>query len=296
MTRILVVEDSRTQAMAIRLLLRDSGFETETAFHGREALEALARDSFDVVLTDLVMPVMNGLELVEAVRRDHPGVPVVLMTALGSEEIAARALRKGAASYVPKRLLRELIVPTLQDVLAVVWAARDRRQVLRCLARAELDFHLENDVTLVAPLIGHLEPLLERLHGCDSTERLRVGMALREAVLNAIEHGNLEVSSELRQEDERAFRELVEQRRRLQPYSARRVLVQTSISREEVLFVVRDQGPGFNATELPDPQDPANLERIGGRGLLLMRAFMDQVEHNASGNQVTLVKRLASLP
>jgi anti-sigma regulatory factor (Ser/Thr protein kinase) len=67
--------------------------------------------------------------------------------------------------------------------------------------------------------------------------------------------------------------------------------VRTCIGREEILFVVSDEGPGFRSSQLPDPEDPANLERVGGRGLLLMRAFMDHVEHNPTGNQVTMARR-----
>src|SRR5882762_2619217 len=102
MSRVLVVEDSKTQAQQIKLLLEDASYEVEIAQHGLEAMAALRRAVPDIVLTDLEMPQMNGLELVEAVRRDFAWVPVVLMTAHGSEEIAALALRKGAASYVPK--------------------------------------------------------------------------------------------------------------------------------------------------------------------------------------------------
>jgi CheY-like chemotaxis protein/anti-sigma regulatory factor (Ser/Thr protein kinase) len=291
MTRVLVVEDSLTQAAEIALLLQDAGFETELAGHGEEALAALKKGAFDVVLTDMVMPVMNGLELVEAVRREHPGVPVVLMTARGSEEIAVEALRKGAASYVPKRILATSIVATLDDVLAVARAEWDQRKVLGCLTEVELTFTLDNDVAVVAPLTAYLEPHLARLHGSDRTERLRVGMALREALLNAIEHGNLEVSSELRQHDEREYRALIEQRRRQSPYQERRVCLWAHIDRELLVFVVTDEGPGFNPSALPDPNDPANMEQIGGRGLLLIRTFMDHVEHNAAGNQITLVKR-----
>jgi anti-sigma regulatory factor (Ser/Thr protein kinase) len=216
------------------------------------------------------------------------------MTAVGSEEIAVEALRKGAASYIPKRNLTECLVPTLEDVLAVARAERNELQMLNCLTQTEFHFTLENDGALVAPLIGHLEPHLARLHGSDRTERLRIGMALREAVLNAIEHGNLEVSSDLRQDDEHLFRDQVEQRRRQSPYRERRVHVQARIGRDEARFVVADQGPGFNPAALPDPNDPANLERIGGRGLLLICTFMDHVEHNAAGNQITLVKRPAA--
>ena len=75
-----------------------------------------------MVLTDLNMPEMNGLQLVEAARGDFPAVPVVLMTALGSEEIAVEALQKGAASYVPKRNLAQDIADTLDRVVAVAQA------------------------------------------------------------------------------------------------------------------------------------------------------------------------------
>ena len=291
MTRILVVEDSPTQAMQIALLLQDAGFETELAGNGKEALALLGKGPFDLVLTDMVMPEMNGLELVEAVRRDRPAVPVVLMTALGSEELAVEALRRGAASYVPKRILNEEIVSTLENVLGVARAEWDRRKVLGCLTAADLSFTLENDGRLAEPLIAHLEPHLERLHGWDRTERMRICLALREAVLNAIEHGNLEVSSDLRQVDEREFRDKLDERRRQPPYAERRVRVRAQISREEAVFDVADEGPGFNPSTLPDPDDPANMERIGGRGLLLIRTFMDEVRHNAAGNRITLVKR-----
>ena len=57
------------------------------------------------------------------------------------------------------------------------------------------------------------------------------------------------------------------------------------------MFVIRDEGPGFDVSKLPDPTDPANLEKRSGRGLLLMRAFMAEVKHNARGNELTLVWR-----
>ena len=74
---------------------------------GREALAAIQRDPPDLVLTDLQMPEMNGLELVVAIRTTYPAIPVILMTAHGSEEIAMEALQKGAASFVPKKNLAQ---------------------------------------------------------------------------------------------------------------------------------------------------------------------------------------------
>ena len=62
------------------------------------------------------------------------------------------------------------------------------------------------------------------------------------------------------------------------------------------MFVIRDEGPGFDASSLPDPTDPANLEKRSGRGLLLIRAFMSDVRHNDRGNEVMLTYRLQKRP
>ena len=120
---------------------------------------------------------------------------------------------------------------------------------------------------------------------------MRIGVALREAVVNAIYHGNLELTSQLREDDESAFDRLAEQRLAEGVFAGRRVHVTARETRNDVTYVIRDEGRGFDPTTLPDPTDPANLERSTGRGLLLIRTFMDEVHHNAVGNEITLVKR-----
>jgi CheY-like chemotaxis protein/anti-sigma regulatory factor (Ser/Thr protein kinase) len=291
MTRVLIVEDSPTQAEQIRCLLEDAGLDVEAAANGREALQVIGRRPFDLVATDLEMPEMNGLQLVEAIRQDHPALPVLLMTAHGSEEIAALALRKGAASYVPKSYLEQDLVPTLEQILAVTKADRQHRRALECLADSQAHFVLPNDTGLITPLVGYLGDVVTRLGLCDQTEVMRVGIALHEALINAVEHGNLEVSSELRQQDELHYEDMLRTRRQQPPYRDRCVHLTARLSPAEAAFVVRDEGPGFNPSVLADPTDPANLERIGGRGLLLIRTFMDEVYHNRAGNEVTLIKR-----
>ena len=68
------------------------------------------------------------------------------------------------------------------------------------------------------------------------------------------------------------------------------------LSRSEAVFVIRDDGSGFDPDAQPDPTEPTNRERISGRGLLLIRTFVDCVSHNSLGNEVTLVKRLNRNP
>src|SRR4051812_35348739 len=196
MTRILVVDDDRPQAEEFAVLLRNAGCEVTLAGNGREAIDLLRHDVPDVVLTDLDMPVMDGLELVRQIRRDFPALPVILMTAMGGGGAAARALREGAAGYVRKRSLAREVVRTVGSVLAVARSLPQEARVLDCLTEEQLGFALGNDVALVPALLGYLEQAASVLHPGERGDRVRVGVALTEALLNAIQHGNLELSSD----------------------------------------------------------------------------------------------------
>lgn len=295
MVRVLVVDDSpMDRRLSGSLLKKRAGMEPMYAENGVEALRTIARTAPEIVLTDLQMPEMDGLELVEAIRRDHPYLPVILMTAHGSEDIAVQALRRGAASYVAKRNLAAELVNTVENVLAVARLDRREQQLLSCLTATESRFALDNDVAKVPALVGHIEQNLGRMRLCDETGRIQVAVALREALVNAIVHGNLEVSSTLLDHDPGAFQALVERRRRESPYRDRRVHVTARETRTEATYVVRDEGPGFDPRDLPDPTDLANLEKPSGRGLMLIRTFMDEVRHNEKGNEICMVMRCRS--
>ena len=290
-TTVLVAEDSRTQAVQFRWLLEKAGFRAVMSANGREALEMIRQSAPDVVITDLDMPEMNGLELVEAVHAEFPKMPIVLATAVGSEAIAAEALRKGAASYVPKRYLNDLI-PTLQRLLAVAQADRTSSRLAACATFSEVRFSLTNDEGLVGPLVAQLKRMVERFGLRDGNGALRVATALDEALQNAILHGNLEVSSKLREgEDGSAFQALVKQRRHESPFTDRRTHVRAIVTSDSAEFVIRDEGPGFDPKAIPDPTDPKYFDRPCGRGLWLIHAFMDEVRHNEQGNEITMILR-----
>ena len=294
MTRILVVDDlAGDRDLMTALLTKGQDWDVETAIHGGDALEKAEACLPDVVVTDLQMPEVNGFELVAALKDRFPFLPVILVTARGSEEIAIRALREGAASYVPKRMLAGHLVETVTGVLELSTKKRDEARLMRCIRRhvRVMEFEVENDRDLLSPLVNSLQENLLELGVCDEAESLQVGMALDEALVNALYHGNLEVGSELKESDDRAYYQLAHERAAESPYRERRIYVTAELTPDEASIVIRDQGPGFDPSSLPDPTDPENLLRVHGRGILLMRTFMDAVEFNDQGNQVTMIKR-----
>jgi len=302
MTKILVVDDSAVDRTLTGSLLEKhvsefhldpaSPLKVVFANDGREALESVRRDPPDLVLTDLQMPEMNGLELVEAVKSRFPYVPVILMTAHGSEEIACQALQMGAASYVPKRHLARDLAETVADIIGIAGAVRYRQRLLdECWVQTETSFIVPNDLTHITPLVSHLQENVARMKLCDQNGLIRVAVALREALTNAILHGNLEISSELRERDDHAYTDLIKSRQHEEPFDDRVVHISAKETRNEARYVIRDEGPGFDIDNLPDPTDPSNLEKVSGRGMLLIRTFMDEVRHNARGNEITMVKR-----
>ena len=290
MATVLVVDDSPVDRRLVGgLLAKAPNIEVVYATDGVDAMRVMNAAPPNLVVTDLIMPNMDGLELVAAAVASFPRVPVVLMTGKGNESIAVHALKAGAASYVPKSVLADLLLDTVENVLAMAHEEQTQTKLMDCMTGC--CFTVENDAGMISALVNYLRQFVRKAGLCDETNSIRTGVALEEALNNALFHGNLEIDSETREGNRTVYRELVQHRCNSAPYCHRKIYVEAILNDEEGRFLVRDEGPGFDPQQLPDPTEPANLEKPSGRGLLLMRTFMDDVRFNEAGNQVTLIKR-----
>ncbi len=122
--RILVVEDDQSMQGFLTELLEDEGYEVQWATHGGIALEALAEQPYDLVLTDIIMPEMDGEELLDRVQAEHSDIPVVIMTGQSSVRQAVDLIRRGAADYFKKPFDVEEMLHVLGRCIASR-AARD---------------------------------------------------------------------------------------------------------------------------------------------------------------------------
>jgi CheY-like chemotaxis protein len=300
MSKVLIVDDTAVdRRLAGGLLENAEGLEVVYAENGKAALDIMAEDEPDIVLTDLQMPEMDGLQLITHIRSHHPNVPVILMTGHGSESTAVDALERGASSYVPKKQLNKHLRETVQDVLSLARADKSYNDLLECQTRVEFSYELKNDPALIDALVDLVQQIIGGLRLTDHTGKFRVGVALREALNNALYHGNLEVSESDVEDAREALLEgeqgdVVALRRFQAPYRDRRICVDVRITRQEARFVIQDDGSGFDYASLLSNLDLCEkgaFDGDRGRGFVLMLSFMDEVSFNESGNRVTMVKR-----
>ena len=119
MARILVIEDDEEMRSLLEDFLKDEGYEADSANNGSEAFHKLAKEPFDLVITDIRMPGLTGLDILSAVKKFQVEMPVVVITAFGGEEVYRRSIARGADGYLEKpihfhklkSLIHELISP-----------------------------------------------------------------------------------------------------------------------------------------------------------------------------------------
>ena len=296
MTRILIVDDSQVERLLAKSLVeKNPRLNCDVAVDGEDALRQIQEQKPTLVLTDLLMPNMDGLELLKRLRQDHPTIPVVLMTQYGDETTAVKALESGAASYVPKARQAEYLLPTIERVLEHASADRRRRHLVQCTIEHHCRYSLPNDRRLIRGLVDELQEVMSGMQFANRMDRIRMGEAIEEALLNAMYHGNLEISEDELAEnraklDEQLLDQLIELRLNDPEIGARRILIVAHVTPDEARIVIRDEGRGFN-TQFDDIDDEAGAFEGGRhRGLTLIRSLMDEVTFNSTGNELTMRK------
>jgi serine/threonine-protein kinase RsbW len=258
--RILIVDNNDELRALLEQSLGKLGHEVVVTGEREKALAREDLDEFDLVISDLSEAEVNGQPIGD-LQRKHLVTPV---TALTSEPAIIKAFKMGAANFLrlpynPEEL-REIVERTLSYKLRYV----DDPSVLSHV-HEKIEFELPSDLSLMDGVLEYLQERVAKL-GLIKPERSNLFVALDEAFVNAVKHGNKNDPNKL-------------------------LRITAELSPKEACFTVEDEGEGFDIGDIPDPCDPANLFRTSGRGVLLIYNIMDEVEYNAQGNRVKMVKR-----
>lgn len=257
--RILIVDNNDELRNLLEEALGKLGHHVVVSAEREKALERDDLDTFDLVISDLTEAEINGHSVSE-LHRKH----LITATSSGHGASIIKAFKLGAANYLRlpynEEELREIVEQTLSHKLRYV----DDPSLLPHI-HEKIEFELPSDLGLMNGVLEYLQERVSKL-GLISPERSNLFIALDEAFVNAVKHGNKSDPNKL-------------------------LKITAELSPNEACFTVEDEGEGFNVNEIPDPCDPANLFRTSGRGVLLIYNIMDEVEYNAQGNRVKMVKR-----
>ena len=291
---ILVVDDERVICdLLMELLSENHNFELLSAGDGETALQICSEREVDLVFTDLRMPGMGGLRLLAELKKIVPETPVVILTGYGSKEDVIQALRLGASNFLLKPNDVENVASIAEKILSMRQRKRLGEELFQFFEEEQHCFILPSSLRYALPLIDFLTARLVVLGISSHAELKNIRLALDEALVNAVVHGNLEISSEMKGNtltDLVRYDEEVRNRCLMPPFCSRKVIVKSQIDRKRAKFIVQDEGKGFDHRSLPN--DFSNVDNLGsyGRGLLLIKTFMDEVTFNDSGNTITMVK------
>jgi CheY-like chemotaxis protein/anti-sigma regulatory factor (Ser/Thr protein kinase) len=275
MKKILIVDDDPATRHVLRKVLTGAGFSASVAKDGVEGLKALKTRRFDLLLLDVWMPRMNGLELLAKLRATKARPRVIVMTSDDAPQTVLETVREKAFKYVHKPVEALALLQTVREVLSAtepppieVVSARPEwvELVVPCTREAA-----ERIQTVMAHLDTDLPPEL----------RDAIGYAFRELLLNAVEWGG-----------------------RLDP--KRKVRIACLRTNRMLMYRIADPGQGFKIENLPhaaigqSADDPiAHVQvredkglRPGGFGLLMVRESVDELIYNEKRNEVVFVKYL----
>jgi len=147
---ILVVDDEEGNLLAMKKILEQEAYQVVTARQAASALALFRRQAFDLVLTDLRMPGVSGLELLRSIAKENPSVPVVMLTAYGTVSDAVEAMKHGAVDFLSKPLRRETILKCVQDTLARRGASQDQRARLQFLGNCPSITQIKKTIRMLA--------------------------------------------------------------------------------------------------------------------------------------------------
>ncbi len=274
MRKILIVDDDKDLHELVCFALKREGFKVVDAFNARDGLEQLRQEKFDLALLDVMMPEMDGLQMLAELRREHGSLPVIMMTAVSTPETVASALRDQACDFLAK----PFDVDEMVKAIKAAFKLQPQEISIEVLsARPEwIELRVPCDLAALEPL----ERIMTQLEtDLPAETRDAAFYAFREMLRNAIEHGG---KNDPKQSVEVGY------------LRTPRVII----------YRIKDPGEGFSiesiyhAAILNPDNDPVHHEQIraemgmrpGGFGILIARNMVDEMIYNERHNEVVLIK------
>jgi DNA-binding response OmpR family regulator len=290
---VIVADDEEVIRITIQKKLSRMGFNVISFEKAEDIIYYLknSEHNTDLIITDIKLRKMDGIELLRKINSMDEPVPVLIISGHGNVEDAIRALRYGASDYIRKPFDINDLASSVRSILKRKFEKKlsDNFGMYKNYEKSVLV--IPNDSELINTISFTFTKDLVTAGLFNYTTSENIALAIQEAISNAMYHGNFEIDSSLRDNGGmKEFNNEIEKRKTLSPYKDRKVKLTYEFTPEYVLYEVEDEGNGFDYKLLPDPRDPENFFKNSGRGLLIIRIYMDEVTWLDKGNIIRMKK------
>jgi YesN/AraC family two-component response regulator len=288
--KILIVEDDFGSREFLYNLIKLEGYDVEKACDGEEGIEVYHNYNPDLVISDIQMPKMDGLEMLSKLRSEKSDTIFIITTAFGSEDYAIEALRHGANNYLKKPIDKKSLLGLIKKYKTIVdsrkLAKKAEGKVIEKELRIEFKTHFEHIPSIVSQLISEIGFKI------DDSDKTNIELGLDELITNSIEHGNLEITYDEKVEasDNNTILDLYKERMSRPELAERKIIVDFKQKVGFVEWLITDEGKGFDWSAIPDPTKGAQLMELNGRGIFITNFLFDEMQYLGKGNQVRVRK------
>lgn len=288
--KILVVEDDASSRLYLENLLEVNGYTCRTATNGIEGLNAFEEFNPDVVVTDIQMPVMDGLEMLESIRNRKSDTIVIITTAYGSENYAIQALHLGANNYLKKPVAGVDLLPLLKKYHNIKYGKFPSETKPGKILFKKFKIEFITNMKEIPRIVDRI--LTESSCNYDDSNRINVELGLVELITNAFEHGNYEINfaEKLHALETNTLDTLYNNRAHNTKYKNRKISIDFTMNNECCEWQIEDEGAGFDWKNIKDPTKEDNILELSGRGIFISSFLFDEIEYSGKGNIVRVKK------
>lgn len=260
---ILVIDDDESILRLLSKFLKSEGHKVVTFTNGNSALEFFKNEKFDLVITDMYMPDLDGLDIIRNIKDIDQNTPIIVLTAAGSITNVVQSLKLGAFNYMAKPVNINEVREIIQKAFLTSATNRQQKNFYAFLQSAVSVFKIKSAVEHLEEISYYLNNMLV-FYGFSSNWQIQ--LAFTEAFTNAVCHGNNSSPDKF-------------------------VLCEIAFSKDEVKISIEDEGAGFKVPDLETYKLNDDIYAGSGRGIFLINSYMDSVEFNEKGNKITMTKK-----
>lgn len=292
--KVLLVEDDQASMSYLEVLMKREKLEYQKAYDGKEGLKRFHEFNPDIVLSDINMAHMTGLEMVERIRQAKPSVIIIMLTAYNSEDYVINAMKVGANNYLKKPVSKNNLLSLIRKYTALIQSKQIKSSICKYQTSHCFEMSFQTNIEIIPSIVSHLVD--ETSETFNEEQQLDIKLGLGELILNSVEHGNMGISyNEKNKAVQEGYLDRLYLSKLADPEVANKTVTVRYVQDEEYAeWEIVDEGDGFDPTVIPNPISKDGIMRLHGRGIFICKFQFDEMEYLGKGNCVRVKKKITA--